>query len=98
MLQGFLLRGLLTAPLGDTYLAYPILLAGVHIVGAVETPVARVEVRRVLEDLLMTLQGSSHMDGVGGIALQHLIVGDQAPRALGQENLVAEFHRFPRLA
>ena len=38
------------------------------------------------------------MVGVGGVPLQHPVVGDQALGTLSQKNLVAEFHRFPRLA
>jgi len=38
------------------------------------------------------------MVGVGRIAVQHLIVGDQALGALGEKNLVAKFHRLLRLA
>src|SRR6266498_983821 len=38
------------------------------------------------------------MVGVGGIAIQHLIVGDQALGAFSEENLVTKFHRLLRLA
>src|SRR5260370_35980276 len=38
------------------------------------------------------------MVGVERIAVQRLIVGDQALGALGEENLVAKFHRLLRLA
>src|ERR1022692_2084144 len=54
----------------------------------------------MLEDLLMTVQRSLHLGAVGGIAVQNLIVSDQALGTLGQEDLVTEFHRWrclPRL-
>jgi hypothetical protein len=35
---------------------------------------------------------------VGGVALRHSVVGDQALRALGQEHLVAELHRSTHFA
>ena len=38
------------------------------------------------------------MDLVGRIALQHLILRDQALRALGEEHLVAELDRRSHLA
>ena len=48
--------------------------------------------------MLVTLQRGFHMVGVGGVPLQHPVVGDQSLGAHGQENLVAEFHRFLSLA
>src|SRR6266436_4622200 len=97
-LQGFLLRGLLSAPLRDAHLADLSLLATLHIVWAVKAAISGVTLGRVLEGLLVTLQRGLHLVAVGGVPLQHLVVGDQALGALGQENLVAEFHRFLRLA
>src|ERR1035438_340190 len=96
-LQGFLLRGLLSAALGDAYLAHSGLLAVVHIVGTVKAPIAGVQLGRMLEDLLMTVQRSLHLGAVGGIAVQNLIVGDQALGTLGQEDLVTELHRLAML-
>ena len=46
----------------------------------------------------MTVQRSSHLGGVGGVALQHLVVGDQTLGALGQEHLVTELHRLAHFA
>ena len=46
----------------------------------------------------MTVQRRLHLVAVGRIALQHLVVGDQTLRALGQEDLVPEFHRLAFLA
>src|ERR1022692_2208514 len=97
-LQGFLLRRLLSAALGDAYLAYAGLLTVVHIVGTVKAPIAGVQLGRMLEDLLMTVQRSLHLGAVGGIAVQNLIVGDQALGTLGQEDLVTELHRLALLA
>src|ERR1017187_7234616 len=54
-LQGFLLRRLLSAALGDAYLAHAGLLTVVHIVGTVKAPIAGVHFGRMLEDLLMTV-------------------------------------------
>src|ERR1035437_1652894 len=70
----------------------------VHIVGTVKAPIAGVHFGRMLEDLLMTVQRSLHLGAVGGIAVQNLIVGDQALGTLGQEDLVTEFHRLALLA
>src|ERR1039457_4122664 len=97
-LQGCLLRGLLSTSLGDAHLAHSGLLAVVHIVGTVKAPIAGVQLGRMLEDLLMTVQRSLHLGAVGGIAVQNLIVGDQALGTLGQEDLVTELHRLALLA
>src|SRR5712691_11960240 len=97
-LQGFLLRSLLSAPLRDAHLGYLGLLTTLHIGGAVKTAISGVPLGRVLEGFLMTLQRTFHMVGVGGIPLQHPVVGDQALSTLSQENLVAEFHRLLSLA
>src|ERR1017187_7443107 len=70
----------------------------VHIVGTVKAPIAGVHFGRMLEDLLMTVQRSLHLGAVGGIAVQNLIVGDQALGTLGQEDLVTELHRLALLA
>ena len=59
-LQGFLLRGLLSAPLRDAHLADLGLLATLHIVGAVKAAISGVPLGRVLEGLLMTLQRLPH--------------------------------------
>src|ERR1039457_6348230 len=97
-LQGCLFRGLLSAALGNAHLADSGLLAGVHIGGTVKAPIAGVQLGRMLEDLLMMVQRSLHLGGIGGIAGQNLIVGDQALGTLGQEDLVTEFHRLALLA
>jgi hypothetical protein len=96
--QCFLFRGLVSAPLRDAHLSDLRLVAEFHIAGAVKAPIGRVPLRRMLEDLLMTLQRGLHLVGVNRVALQHAVVGDQALGALGQENLVTEFHRLQRLA
>src|ERR1039457_5761326 len=72
-LQGVLLRGLLSTSLGDAHWAHSGLLAVVHIVGTVKAPIAGVQLGRMLEDLLMTVQRSLHLGAVGGIAVQNLI-------------------------
>jgi hypothetical protein len=43
-----------------------------------------------MEDLLVPLQRSLHLAGVRGIAVQYLIVGDQALRTFRQKHFVAE--------
>ena len=98
VLEGFPLRGLCSAPLGNAYLADPRLPALLLILGAVEAPIARIQLGRLVEGLLMTLQRRSHMDGIRRVSLQYLVVGDQALSALCQKNLVAKFHWLPRLA
>src|SRR5439155_17261890 len=97
-LQGFPLRRLVSATLGNAYLAVSGLLAVLRIVGTVKAPIAGVELGRSLENFLMTVQRRLHLVAVGRIALQLLVVGDQALRALGQEDLVPEFHRLAFLA
>src|SRR5207302_1558212 len=97
-LEGLSLRGLGSAPLGNAYMADPRLLALLLILGAVETTIACVQLRRSVEGLLMTIQRRSHLDGIGRVSLQYLIVSDQALCALCQENLVAKFHWLSRLA
>jgi hypothetical protein len=67
-------------------------------VGAVKAAICCVPLGRVLEGLLVTIERGFHMVGVGGVSLQHKVVGDQSLGALGQENLAAEFHRFLSLA
>src|ERR1017187_3687661 len=97
-LQGFLLRGLLSTSLGDALLAQAGQLVVAQIVGTVKAPIAGVQLGRMLEDLLMTVQRSLHLGAVGEIAVQNLIVGDQALGTLGQEDLVTELHRLALLA
>ena len=46
----------------------------------------------------MSLQRRPHLVGVGGITVQHLVVGDQALRAFRQEHFVTELYRFALLA
>src|ERR1019366_5061992 len=97
-LESFLLRRPLSAALGNAHLLDSSLLAAVHIVGTVKAPTGGVQIGSMLEDLLMTIQRSLHLGGVGGIAVQNLIVGDQALGTLGQEDLVTELHRLALLA
>ena len=65
---------------------------------AVETPVASVLFRCFLKGFLVLIQGRGHMIAIDRIPLQHSIVGNQALSTLGQEDLVAEFHRLQCLA
>src|ERR1035438_5738996 len=90
-LQGFLLRRLLSAALGDAYLAHSGLPTVVHIAGTVKAPITGIQIGSMMKDLSMTVQRRLHMVGVGGIAVRNLIVGDQALGTLGQEDLVTEF-------
>src|SRR6266849_2809769 len=85
-LQLFLLRRSLSAPLRYAHLDHTGILTVLHILGAVETPVASVAVPRVLESFLVMFQGSLHMIAIDGISLQHSILGNQTMRTLGQEN------------
>src|SRR5450631_294475 len=55
-LQGFLLRGLLSAPLRNAHLADLSVPAALHIVGAVKPAISCVPLGRVSEDLLVTVQ------------------------------------------
>lgn len=97
-LQIFLLRSLVPTPLRDAHRADLGLPAVLHIVGTVESAISGVALGRVLEDLLMAFQRAFHMVAVGGVALQHLVVGDQALCTLGQEDLVAEFYWLENFA
>src|SRR5260370_28738609 len=72
-------------------------MAGLTSGGTVKAAIDGVELGRKLEEVLMTVQGSLRVGGIGGIAVQNLIVGDQALSALGQEDLVTEFHRLTLL-
>src|SRR5207247_7841387 len=92
-LQRFPLLGLLSATLGNAHLADAGLLAVLLVFGAVKAPVPRIQLGTMLKDLLMTVERNLHLIGVGGIAFQNLIVGDQAFGTLGQEDLVTELHR-----
>ena len=49
-------------------------IAAIPILGAVKAPIAGVQLGSAVEDLPMTIQRSLHWGGVGGIALQHLVV------------------------
>ena len=53
-------------------------------VGAVKAAICCVPLGRVLEGLLVTIERGFHMVGVGGVSLQHKVVGDQSLGALGQ--------------
>jgi len=75
-LQGFLLRRLLSASLRDAYLVDLSLLAMLHIAWTVKAAISCIPLGRMLKGLLVTLQRAFYMIGVGGIPLQHLVVGD----------------------
>jgi hypothetical protein len=48
--------------------------------------------------LPVTLEGRCHVDLVGRIAFQHLVLRDQTLRAFSQEDFVAELDRRAHLA
>src|SRR5689334_11038655 len=98
LLQGFPLRGLLPTALRNAHLTYSRLLALIQIFGTVKAPVTGIQIGGTVEALMMSLQRSLHLAGIGGIAVQHLVVGDQALRAFRQKHFVTELYRFARLA
>src|SRR6516165_11734802 len=51
-----------------------------------------------MEYLLMPLERSLHLAGISRIAVQHLIVGDQALCTFRQKHFVTELYRFAHLA
>jgi hypothetical protein len=76
--HGLPFGGLLPTALRDAHWTYSRLLALLQIFGTVKAAVAGIPIGGAVEDLLVPLQRSPHLGGVGGIAVQHLVVGDQA--------------------
>src|SRR5207253_7169274 len=74
-LESVLLSRLVSSALRDGDLSDSVFFAGLHIVRAEEAPIGGVEFGRAVKGLLVTIQRGLDVDGVGGIAVQHLIVG-----------------------
>src|SRR5207245_2227590 len=54
--------------------------------------------RGAAKGLPVALEGRRHVDLVGRVSLQHLVLRDQALRAFGEEDLMAELDRRTHLA
>src|SRR6202008_1110510 len=65
---------------------------------AEEATIRAIQLRGTAKGLPVALQGRCHMNLVGRIAFQHLVLRDQALRAFSEEDFVAELDRRAHLA
>ena len=65
---------------------------------AEEAAIRAIQLRGPAKGLPVTLEGRCHVDLVGRIAFQHLVLRDQALCAFGEEDFVAELDRRAHLA
>jgi DNA invertase Pin-like site-specific DNA recombinase len=80
-------------PLWDTHHLDALLVARRHVLLAEEAAIRSVQFGDVTEGLPVAYQRENHMLFVDGISIQHAILRDQAARAFGEEDLVAELDR-----
>ena len=69
-----------------------------HVLLTEEAAIRAIQFRSPAKGLLVALEGGRHVDLVRRVSLQHLILRDQALRALGEEHLVAELDGGSHLA
>src|SRR5258708_11323380 len=98
LLIGFALGRFSAAPLWDAHHLDPFLLARRHVLFAEEAAIRSIQFGDVAEGLLVAFQRNNHVLFVDGISVQHFILRDQAVRAFGEKDLVAEFDRRLHLA
>ncbi len=64
--------------------------AGGNALLAKEAAIGAIEVRGTAKDATVTLERRRHMNLVGNVSLEHIILGDQSLGAFGEKHLVAE--------
>jgi hypothetical protein len=72
--------------------------AGRHVLLAEEAAIGAIKVRRTAEGAAMEPERRRHVNFVGRVSFQHLILGNQASGAFGEKYLVTEFHWRAHLA
>ena len=72
--------------------------AGRHVLLAEEAAIGAIKVRRTAEGAAMEPERRRHVNFVGRVSLQHLILGNQAFGAFGEKYLVTEFRWRAHLA
>src|SRR5712691_6058893 len=93
LLIGFALGRFAAAPLWNAHDFDALLLARRHVLLAEEAAIRSVQFGDVAEGLLVAFQRNNHVLLVDGISVQDFILRDQAARAFGKEDLVAELDR-----
>src|SRR5216684_5565117 len=86
------------APLWNAHDFDALLLARRHVLFAEEAAIRSVQFGDVAEGLLVAFQRNNHVLFVDGISVQDFILRDQAARAFGEEDFVAELDRRLHLA
>src|SRR5207245_11238154 len=97
-LSGLPVRTALGAALRSAHALDAIALARSQVLCAGEAAVRAVPPRAPSKGLPMVPKGRSHMDFVGRVSLQHLVLRDQALCAFGEKDLVAELDGRAHLA
>src|SRR5213078_1925472 len=98
LLVGFALRTSLAAALRNAHDLDAITLARCQVLFAEEAAIRAIQFRDPTKGLPMVPKGRSHMDFVGRVSLQHLVLRDQALCAFGEKDLVAELDGRAHLA
>src|SRR6266850_7868293 len=98
LLVGFALWSFLAAGLRDARHVDAGILAERQVAFAEEAAIRTVRVRGAAEDVLVAFQRRFDMVFVRRISLEHFVLRDQAPSALGEKHLVAELDRRLHLA
>src|SRR5271166_3654421 len=90
LLIGFALGRFDATPLRNAHHVDAPFFARRHVFFAEEAAIRSIQFREVAEGLLVALQRRNHMLFVDGISVQNFILRDQAVRAFGEEDLMAE--------
>src|SRR5437899_2102341 len=86
------------ATLRNAYHLDASVLARCQVLLAEEAAIRAIQLRGAAKGLPVALEGRRHVDLVGRVSLQHLVLRDQALRAFGEEDLMAELDRRTHLA
>ena len=98
LLNALLSWRFLPTTLGDRHDLDASVFALPDIVWAEKSPIGTVDSWRIIEYFLVTLQRRCHVKVIGGIAIQHAILTDQAVGTYGDEDFVTELDRFEDFA
>jgi len=97
-LEGCLGRRFFPATLGNTHKLDPGIFALFDIGLAKESPIGTVDVWRLTECFLVTLQRGFDVGFIRGIAVEHAVLSDQTSGTLRKVDFMAEFHRLQDFA
>src|ERR1700736_3941222 len=98
LLVDFALRSSLATALRNAHHFDTIVLAGCQVLFTEEPAIRAVQFRAPTKGLSMAPKRRSHVDLVGWISVQHLVLRDQASRAFREEYLVAKLDGRSHLA